>query len=236
MHVILGASYWTTTCAALAAVFVLAGADAPVGEIWRFDRIDQIGRYPTKVLGHPRVIDTPLGKAIEFNGIDDAIYVDVHPLAGAETFTWEVVFRPDLGGAAEQRFFHLQERDPDTGRDTLTRMLFEIRVTGEQWYLDSFALTGDESKTLVDRQKLHPLGAWYHAALVYDGKELRNYVDGVLQGSVELHLGPQQPGHSSIGTRIEGRYYFKGVILLARMTRRALAPADFLPMLSRPPA
>jgi hypothetical protein len=217
---------WIPVCTVLAGVLLLA-ADAP-GEVWRFDGIDRIGGYPTKVLGHPRVIDTPMGKAVEFNGVDDAIYVDVHPLAGAETFTWEVVFRPDLGGPTEQRFFHLSERDPKTGEDTQTRLLFEIRVAGENWFLDSFALSGNDSKTLVDRQKLHPLGAWYHAALVYDGHELRNYVNGVLQRAAELHLAPQGPGHSSIGTRIEGKYYFKGAMLLTRMTRRALDPAEFL--------
>jgi hypothetical protein len=102
---------------------------APVAaEIWTFDRLDQIGGHKTTVLGHPRVIDSPVGKAVEFNGVDDALLVDIHPLAGAETFTWEIVFRPDAGGAPEQRFFHLQEKDPKTGEDTDARMLSEIRV------------------------------------------------------------------------------------------------------------
>jgi hypothetical protein len=204
---------------------LLVAADS---EEWRFDRLDRIGGHRTTVLGHPRVIGTPAGKAIEFNGVDDAIFVDVHPLAGAETFTWEVVFRPDPGGAAEQRFFHLQEVDPNTRQDTATRMLFEIRVIGDRWCLDSFALTGTESRTLLDREKLHSLGEWHAAAAVYDGREFRNYVDGVLQGSGELHLKPQGPGHSSIGTRINRRDYFKGAVLKARMTRRALSPAEFL--------
>jgi hypothetical protein len=214
--------------AALAAIVVLAGADTPVAETWRFDRLDQIGGHPTTILGHPRVIDTPEGKAVEFNGKDDALFVDVHPLAGAETFTWEVVFRPDPGGAAEQRFFHLQERDPKTGQDTTTRMLFEIRVIGDRWCLDSFALSGSESKALIDREKLHSLGAWHRAALVYDGHELRNYVDGVMEGSAPLHLIPQGAGHSSMGVRINRVNYFKGAIRLARMTPRALAPGEFL--------
>lgn len=195
---------------------------------WHFDRLDQIGGHPTTLLGHPRVIQTPAGKAIQFNGVDDAIYVDVHPLAGAETFTWEVIFRPDPGGAPEQRFFHLQERDPRTGADTNTRMLFEIRVIGDGWALDSFALTGSESRTLLDRAKLHSLGEWHAAAAVYDGREFRNYVDGALQGSGPLHLAPQGAGHASIGTRINRVNYFKGAVLEARMTRRALAPAEFL--------
>ena len=195
---------------------------------WRFDRLDQIGGHPTTVLGHPRIIETPAGKAIQFNGVDDAIFVDVHPLAGAETFTWEVIFRPDLGGAPEQRFFHLQERNPKTGADTQNRMLAEIRVIGDQWALDSFALSGTESLALLDRSKVHSLGAWHAAAAVYDGREFRNYVDGVLQGSGPLRLAPQGAGHTSIGTRINRVDYFKGAVLEARMTRRALAPAEFL--------
>jgi len=62
----------------------------------------------------------------------------VHPQAGAETFTWEVAFRPDSGGAREQRFFHLQEDGTDN------RMLFEILVVASQWCLDSFVKSGPE--------------------------------------------------------------------------------------------
>jgi esterase/lipase superfamily enzyme len=203
-------------------------APAPTAELWRFDRIDQIGGHKTTVLGHPRVIDSPVGKAVEFNGVDDALFVDVHPLAGAETFTWEIVFRPDPGGAPEQRFFHLQEKDPKTGADTDTRMLSEIRVIDGRWCLDSFAGAGGQSRALLDRERLHPLGVWHRVAMVYDGHELRNYVDGVLEGSGELHLIPQGPGHSSIGVRINKVNYFKGAVALARMTRAALPPAEFL--------
>jgi len=210
----------------LASCLILFAADS---ETWRIDRIDQIGGHATTVLGHPRVIDTPAGKAVEFNGIDDALFVDNHPLAGAETFTWEVIFRPDPGGSAEQRFFHLSEVDPKTGKDTDTRMLMEIRIVDGRWALDSFALSGTASRALLDRTKLHSLGAWRHAAAVYDGHEFRNYVDGVLEGSGELFpWKPQGAGRSSLGTRINRVDYFKGAIYLSRFTRRALSPAQFL--------
>ena len=191
-------------------------------EVWKFDSITEIGGHAVKAEGHPRVISTPAGKAVEFGGVEDALFINVHPLAGAETFTWEVIFRPDVGGAAEQRFFHFQENGTDT------RMLFEIRVIDGKWCLDSFALSGKDSKALLDRSKLHTLGAWHHAAAVYDGRVYRNYVDGVLQGSAELHLAPQGAGQTSVGTRINRRDYFKGAVLEARMTNRALAPAEFL--------
>jgi Concanavalin A-like lectin/glucanases superfamily len=195
--------------------------------MWTFDRLENIGSHKTTVLGQPRVIDSPAGKAIEFDGMDDALFIDNHPLAGAETFTWEAIFRPD-GGQREQRWFHLSEQDPQTGADTENRMLFEIRVVDDQWYLDSYIQSGPESKALINRNALHPLKAWYHVASVYDGKEFRNFVDGVQEGSAQLRLAPQGPGHTSVGVRINKVFYFKGAIHMARFTRKALSPSEFL--------
>ncbi len=212
----------------MAGSLALVGADSPAGETWRLDRLEQIGGHATTILGHPRVVDTSIGPAVEFDGTQDALQVDAHPLAGARTFTMEILFRPDPGGGEEQRFFHLQEVDPQTGRDTATRLMFELRVVEGRWCLDAVAFSGTQSKVLIDRAKLHSLGAWHTAALVYDGHELRDYVDGVPQGAAEVELAPQGPGHASIGTRIDRRSYFKGAIFEARMTPRALAPAEFL--------
>jgi hypothetical protein len=203
---------------------VLAGASlagAGAQETWTFDRLDRIGGHPTTVLGEPRVIDTPVGKAIEFDGVADALLVDVHPLAGAETFTWEAIFRPD-GGQPEQRWFHLQESGSEN------RLLFEIRVIDGQWCLDSYGHSGDAQKALMDHTRLHRLGVWYHVASVYDGREFRNYVNGIQEGAADIRFAPQGPGRTSIGVRINRINYFKGAIHLARFTRRALTPAEFL--------
>jgi hypothetical protein len=195
-------------------------------EVWTFDRLDRLGGHQTDVLGSPRVVDTPVGKAVEFDGVDDALFVEVHPLAGAETFTWEAIFRPD-GGQTAQRWFHLQESG------TENRLLFEIRVVGGQWYLDSYGHSGDAQSALMNRDRLHPLGMWYHVAAVYDGREFRNYVNGIQEGAAEIRFAPQRPGRSSIGVRINRVDYFKGAIHLARFTRRALPPSEFLRVPSR---
>jgi len=214
-----------------AAIAVIAGlstapAGPPAQEVWKFDRIDRIGGHPATVLGHPRVIRTPSGKAVEFNGVDDGLMLDVHPLAGAEKFTWEAIFRPD-GGNAEQRWFHLEE-NPATGADTNGRMLFEIRVVDGQWCLDAFNKSGHAQKALLNRTHLYKLGVWHHVAAVYDGSEFRSYVDGQPDGSAQIRLAPQGPGRTSIGVRMNKLYYFKGAVRLARFTRRALAPSEFL--------
>jgi hypothetical protein len=202
---------------------------APAGqtEVWTFERLDKLGNHVTKVLGNPQLIDSTEGKAVEFDGVDDAMFVDIHPLAGAETFTWEVIFRPYKGGKGEQRFFHLQSVDPKTKADIPTRLLLETRLTGDQWYLDSFALSGNASRALIDRTKLHPLDRWHHVAMVYDGREFRHYVNRQLQGSAEVQLKPQPEGRASAGVRINLVDYFKGAIRLARFTRRPLAPEEF---------
>ena len=197
-------------------------------QTWTFDRLDTLGGHPTTVLGHPRLIDTPAGKAVEFDGVQDALLVSVNPLAGAQAFTWEAIFRPDRGGALAQRFFHLQEQDEQTMLDTANRLLMEIRVQDDRWCLDSYAHSGTGAKTLLNRDLLHPLGAWHHVALVYDGKTLRNYVNGTLQESAAVQLPPLGAGHTSVGVRIDKRDYFKGAMLLARMTARALPESEFL--------
>lgn len=189
-------------------------------EVWAFDRLDRIGGHVTTVLGSPRVIDAPMGKAVEFDGVDDALLVGAHPLAGAATFTWEAIFRPD-GGARAQRWFHLQEDGSDN------RMLFEIRVAGSQWFLDAFAYSNGREKALINKNALHDVGRWYHVAAVYDGTTYSNYVDGVKQLDFPIVLEPQKPGRASVGVRVTLVDYFKGAVHAARFTRRALAPTAF---------
>ena len=226
--------------ALLPAVALLAAAQTPAPkppaeQIWRFDNLNSIGGHPAQILGHPQLIESPYGKAVQFNGVGDALFLPVHPLAGARMYTWEVIFRPDADGAQAQRFFHLQEQDPATGQDTKNRMLFEIRIIDGKWCLDSFASSGESNRTLLNCQAdhLYPLGQWYRVTAVYDGKELRNYIGDVLQGSGALDLKPQFPGHASVGMRINKLFPFKGAVLLSRMVPRALPMSEFLKM---PPA
>jgi hypothetical protein len=223
---------WTKV---LAAVFVLGGVALAQGGqasghvVWRFDNTASVGGNTTEVLGHPVAIDTPVGKAVQFNGVDDALFVKVHPLAGAETWTWEMIFKPDADGKAEQRIFHLQSVDPATGQDYANeRMLFEIRIRDGQWCLDSFATANGQSRTLLNCEKMHPFGQWYRVTAVYDGTTLKNYVGDELQGEGPLKIPAERPGRASMGTRIDKRDYYKGSIYAARFTRSALKVEDFM--------
>jgi len=204
---------------------------------WTFDNLNTIGGLPVRVEGHPTLISSPLGKAIAFDGVADALFIGKHPLAGATTFTWEAFFRPD-GGAEEQRWFHLAQQNRETGQlvtlspaggspsqDANPRLLFEVRiVNGTQWYLDAFT----NGRALMFPDKLHPIGRWYHVAQVFDGRMYRSYVDGELQGEAELDYTPQGEGATSVGVRMNKVNYFHGAVAKARFTFKALPPSDFI--------
>jgi Concanavalin A-like lectin/glucanases superfamily len=221
-------------CFLATSVSILSAAPsvANQSQVWTFDHLDKVGGLPTTIIGHPHLIKTPMGKAVQFDGTGDALFIGENPLAGAEAFTFEAIFRPELGGAAEQRWFDISELDPTTGADEVpnreNRYQFEIRVVLDQWCLESLVRTPKGGKQLIDHQLLHPLNVWYHVAMVYDGKEFRSYINRVLEGKSAAELSPIGPGHTSVGVRINKVYYFKGSVREARFTRRALAPEEFL--------
>ena len=217
-------------CAALALALTLSGRAQEQGErkaqagpvVWKIDNLKKIGGHATTAVGDPRVIKTPGGKAVLFDGVDDGLVVDANPVAGAHAFTVEAVFRPDAGGSKEQRWLHIQGARRDD------RVLLETRLVGDEWFLDTFIKSGEQGRTLYAENFKHPLGRWYHVALVYDGSVMRHYVDGREELSGPLSIGTLEAGRTSIGVRMNRIHWFKGAVRRARFTPRALRPAEFM--------
>lgn len=191
--------------------------------IWKLDNLESIGGLPVTVVGKPKVIDTDQGKALEFDGQGDAIYLPANPLAELKQFTAEVVFRPTAGGPQQQRFLHFQ---PDGSED---RVLFETRlfVAGE-WFLDTYLQTGAGKHTLFAEKSPHALGPWYAATLTCDGTKLRHYVNGKEELSADVQLTPLAKGQTSIGVRFNKVHWFQGAIRQIRITPSVLEPSQFL--------
>jgi hypothetical protein len=203
-------------------------ASAPAQRVWTFDNLQQIGGRSVTVEGQPKLVASPWGPAVAFDGQDDALFIKEHPLAGAATFTFEALFRPD-GGAFEQRWFHLEsDVDPPAppGKGT-TRMLFEIRVVENEWYLDTFMIGPGYKHPLIVPEKRFPIGRWYHVAQTYDGEKYSSYVNGELQAQVSMPFTPQGAGQASVGARMNRVSYFNGAVREARFTHEALRPSQF---------
>lgn len=189
--------------------------------VWRIDNRERIGGNQTTVIGNPQVIKVRGGSAMLFDGLDDGLLLNTNPVAGAPAFTIEAVFRPEAGGSAEQRWFHIQEASGDD------RILLETRLTGDQWFLDTFIKSGENSRALYAEKFKHAVGQWYHVALVYDGSTMRHFVDGQEELATPLTIAPLAQGTTSIGVRMNRVYWFKGAVRSARFTPRALSPKEF---------
>lgn len=172
--------------------------------------------------GNPRPVDCRYGKALQFDGIGDALFIDSNPLAHLRQFTVEIVFRPDSNGKREQRFLHLGDQRRD-------RLMVETRVTKDhQWYLDAHLRSGDSAKTLIDSTKLHPTDEWSHAAVTVDNGMMVTFVNGIRELAGGVPFTPFTGGQTSIGVRQNKVYWFKGAICKIRITPGSLKPEEFL--------
>jgi len=189
---------------------------------WILDNKDNINGHKTIVHGQPRLIDCPLGKAIEFNRQQDSIFLDINPLVDMSEFTVEVIFNPSTNGLKEQRFLHLGDVHGD-------RFMFEIRLTNDDlWFMDNYLCWGSSNKTLYNKDILHKTGEWTHAAAVFDGVAMRNYVAGKLELRGKLNYQAMISGKTSIGSRQNKVCWFKGAIHRIKITNLALNPQEFI--------
>lgn len=209
----------------VSSVLAVAGQirKTPVRTItWNVDNLRSIGGHPVEILGAPKVEKTSLGKAVIFDGVKDGIFIRNNPLAGAEKFTIEALFRPDAGGEKEQRWLHIEDTE-----SIESRALLETRLTGSEWFLDTFLKSGENRMPLFAENFKHPLGRWYYVALVYDGTEMRHYVDGKLELTGKIDFKKFGKGITSIGVRQNKVYWFKGAVLRISFTNAALTVDGF---------
>lgn len=185
---------------------------------WLVDNTSSIGGQVPIIVGAPKVKKTKIGKAVCFNGESDGLFFDVNPIAGMATMTVEVLFQPALGGAAEQRFVHMEETSPES-----YRAMVETRLVGSDFYLDTFLKSPAGNKTLVNAKATHALDAWYWAALVYDGTTMRHYINGVEDASDMVAFSALGPGKAALGVRLNKVSWFKGCIREALFTPKALS-------------
>lgn len=216
------------TCAAvLLTAFVLAGAPAHARRstgpaAWTLDNLKAIGGHAVTLIGTPKVVTTPAGPAIDFNGATDGLLLDVNPIEGLAQFTVEVVFEPAPDGPEEQRFIHISENGSER------RLMMETRVLPDRtWALDTYLRMEAPGLALLDKAKTHPGGAWHATALTYDGRTMTSYVDGVRELSGEVPFAPLKAGKIGIGVRQNLVSWFKGRIRLIRISPEAL-PAEKL--------
>ncbi|MEP6262210.1 MAG: LamG-like jellyroll fold domain-containing protein [Gillisia sp.] len=178
---------------------------------WEIDSVDKIAGNPTEVSGAPLVITSEGKEVVEFNGINDGLLIKSNPVEGWNNFLIEVDIKPYPGFPEnmEQRFLHIQ--DPENEN---RRILIELRLNEtNEWYGDWFIKTENENLTLVDPTQTHPLNKWATISLEYKNGEVTGLVNGEIQAQGHIkYLSPGPGAHTSIGTRMDQRSWYKGAI------------------------
>ncbi len=175
------------------------------------------------VMGDPITIATVEGKAVCFNGENDAYFLGTNPVAGMEELTIEVIFRQHANAKFEQRFLHM-------GKVNGERILFETRVNPDStWYLDTYIrLDKEQDLVLIDPEQTHPCDRWYNLAMVVADGKATSYVDGKAQLTGEIPYRAINEGITSVGVRQNKVCWFDGDLYRIRITPRALTPDEFL--------
>lgn len=180
------------------------------------------GKQYLSVSGNPKITDSPYGKAVWFNGVNDGLFLPGNPIKGLTSFTVETVIKPDADGPVEQRYLHIGESDSD-------RLLIETRTNANQWYLDTFILSGESKNALIDTSLVHPCNAWYHVVLTLDATgQMTNYINGKKEITGHVDFKPFTSGEMSIGARMNKVSWYKGAIYKIRISPGVLKPKEFM--------
>jgi hypothetical protein len=206
---------------------------------WNVNNLKSIGGHPAFVLGTPKVMDTPAGKAVLFDGTGGLI-LETNPMEGYQQWTMETLVRPDGGKDTAQRIFHIGEINPATGQavtitnpnnptgDSNPRYTFELRSAGDQVWFESFNTGPGYQSALITAEKKHPLHTWLVITQTYDGTTHRHYVNGQLEMEKPLKYYVQGKGRCAIGTRLNRVTPFVGGYMRMRFADRALPPEEHM--------
>jgi beta-glucanase (GH16 family) len=166
------------------------------------------------------------GKALSFDGVNDAITVAEAPSLDLTTgMTIEAWVKPVTLNGWQTVIY--KER-PDGAGTSLAWSLYSSDSTAPPALYGMLAgSVGANQWTHVMGASMLPLNTWSHLAGTFDGTALRLYVNGVLirtlslSGSLVVTPGPLRiGGHSSIGQ------FFNGLIDEVRIYNRALSKSE----------
>lgn len=171
---------------------------------------------------------------LHFDGVDDRVDLGViNPSSNALTLAcW---FKPDSFGVTDGRLISRASAVDDSAN---LWMLSTIQ-SGSNFRLRGRVRTGNATATVIASSGNLALDTWMHAALVYDGAQMRLYLDGVLVGSLAKTgtLNTSTTVGVAIGNQPTGAGLrpFHGCIDEVRIYSRALSLAEIQALATLPP-
>ena len=194
---------------------------------WHFDENggetlnDVIGSADGTLFNYPKWVDGKLGKALEFDGLNDYVRISYPSVFRRNTpFTWSVWMKPTKPITSHTYFMNYCWYTPygwaAQGNNRL-RFRFKTGTSGDYtWY-----------ERYTDHGVITPF-EWNHLILSYDGQYGRAYVNGVQQGGDLFVNGTVVIENRNVYFGSEyGRYYmYKGLLDEALYYGRAINDSE----------
>jgi glucose/arabinose dehydrogenase len=187
---------------------------------------DHSGRGHDAVLsGGHRVTGGKYGRGLWFDGVDDV--VTAHRSSDFDTpqFTVEAWTLPSSFRDRWQTAVSLERPSGDG---------FRLSVSSPDEGAGA-AVTVNGQESVLTTDDFLSVDHWAHCALVFDGREMRLYVNGVLMDSRAVTGRPQFTGGSlRIGGQSTGEQLLHGILDEVRMYNRPLTRAEIVADMNQP--
>lgn len=158
------------------------------------------------------------GKALDFNGINAYVSLPPSTLGNWNSLTYSFwVKAPKYSGSGWPAFF---------GSYTTSytyNIYIGISRNTETIHLEIDTDTGNYE---TNGEIKIPWDTWFHAALVYDGSNLTEYINGERGKSIPANGNLKNVSELTIGQLGNGMYFFNGLIDEAYIFNRALSPVE----------
>ncbi|WP_399083585.1 exo-alpha-sialidase [Streptomyces sp. BBFR2] len=184
------------------------------------------GARPATVLGGARTTPGVLGRALAFDGADDAVRVPFRtslPLDDA-AFTCVLWFRHEAGGG-EQPLLWMGGSGGRSPQVTLVGDPARGRITAT---LTAVAGAAPPGTATVSTAGAYDDGRWHLLALRRTGGRLLLTVDATTTAAPDVPGSVSRGGSFGVrlGTRLDGRAHFTGALDAVTVYRRALSDTD----------
>ncbi len=164
-----------------------------------------------------------IGGALAFDGVDDLLDLGTPDYSPdlTDQLTLAFWFRADDFGTSDARFI---SRATGTAEQDHVWMVSTINQTGLRFRLKTAGVT----TTLVSAAGIVQAGQWYHVGAVYEGTEMRLYLDGLSVATAPKSglISTAPTVGVAVGNQPDGVRPFDGQIDDVRLYRRALSAAE----------
>lgn len=169
------------------------------------------------IMGDPEIVEGKYGEALSFDGVDDWVggTGDSPTLDNTEAFTYEAWVKPDL---------------VDVGRIFLGNAVDNFEFDARNG-LSLYIRNGGWGTPVQSGAGTVPAGEWSHVVGTFDGDEIKVYLNGALEATVQRDITLVSGDFSvNFGTfangEEEGGWFYDGILDEARAYNRALSEEE----------